>query len=133
MLLLLDGLVERNLVDPAARKSVAILFDYAAISRPGGRPRIPWPAARRRDLVRFLSWAQNPLIKRLNIAFCLVADKLTEFNDRLVESPHVAAIEIPLPDRAERLRFCAGRRSRARPAQAVPIFPPNSLPTCQTA
>ena len=56
-------------------------------------------------LVRFLRWAQNPLIKQVNMAFCLVADRLAEVNERLVQSPHVATIEIPLPDRDERLRF----------------------------
>ena len=34
----------------------------------------------------------------MNIAFCLIADKLSELNERLVQSPHVATIEIPLPD-----------------------------------
>ena len=56
-------------------------------------------------LVRFLSWAQNPLIKRVNIAFVLVVDKLVELNERLVQSPHVATIEIPLPDEKEREQF----------------------------
>src|SRR5262249_28373597 len=49
---------------------------------------------------------QNPYFKRVNMAFCLVADRLAEVNDRLVQSPHVASIEIPLPDRDERERFC---------------------------
>ena len=39
------------------------------------------------------------------MAFVLIADKLSEVNDRLVESPHVATIEIPLPDEAQRERF----------------------------
>ncbi len=36
VLLLLDGLIERNLVDPAARKSVAMLFAYAEYLVPAG-------------------------------------------------------------------------------------------------
>ena len=55
-------------------------------------------------LVRLLAWAQNPLIKRVNMAFCLIADRLAEVNDRLVQSPHVATIEVPLPNREERRR-----------------------------
>ena len=39
------------------------------------------------------------------MAFCLMADRLAEVNERLVQSPHVATIEIPLPDRDERCRF----------------------------
>jgi AAA+ superfamily predicted ATPase len=102
---ILDGFVERNLVEDApGRKSVAVLFEYAQYLVSAGDVDIlaRGQAAR---LVRFLSWAQNPLIKRVNMAFCLVADRLVEVNERLVESPHVAAIEIPLPDRDTRRRF----------------------------
>ena len=104
VLSLLDGLIERNLVDPAARKSVAMLFPYAEYLVPAGDldTLARGQAAR---LVRFLRSAQNPLIKQINMAFCLIVDRLAELNDRLVESPHVAAIEVPLPDRESRCRF----------------------------
>ena len=77
----------------------------------------PWLRGQGGRLVRFLRWAQNPLIKQVNMAFCLVADRLAEVNERLVESPHVAAIEVPLPDRDERCRFsrwAAGGQDLAR-------------------
>lgn len=107
VLLALDKLVERMLVeeDPGRRKSLALLFDYAQYIVPAA----DLPAMSRgsgTNLVRFLNWAQNPYIKRVNIAFCLIADKLNELNERLVNSAHAAAIRIPLPDREERLRFC---------------------------
>ena len=35
----------------------------------------------------------------------MVADRLSEVNDRLIQNPHVAAIEIPMPDSAERETF----------------------------
>ena len=41
----------------------------------------------------------------MNIAFCLIADRLAEVNERLLQSPHVAAIEVPLPADEERERF----------------------------
>ncbi len=56
-------------------------------------------------LVRLLEWAKNPVIKRQNIAFVLIADRIAEVDPRLTQNPHVAAIEIPLPGREERLRF----------------------------
>jgi SpoVK/Ycf46/Vps4 family AAA+-type ATPase len=59
------------------------------------------------------------LIRRLNIAFVLVADKLGELNDRLVQSPHVTTIEIPLPDRAERLRFLESKTRQWPPAKLL--------------
>jgi AAA+ superfamily predicted ATPase len=106
LLATLDRFIERGLLeeDPAKRKSVGIIFDYAQYLVPSGdlAGMARGPST---NLVRLLNWAQNPYIKRVNMAFCLVADKLTEVNDRLVQSPHVAAIEVPLPDKAERERF----------------------------
>ncbi len=106
LLAALDRFIERGLLeeDPARRKSVGIVFDYAQYLVPSGdlAGMARGPST---NLVRLLNWAQNPYIKRVNMAFCLVADKLSEVNDRLVQSPHVAAIEIPLPDKAEREKF----------------------------
>ena len=112
VLLLLDAFIERNLVDEAtARKSVAFLFDYAQYMLPAGDldALVRGQGGR---LVRFLRWAQNPLIKQVNMAFCLVADRLAEVNERLVQSPHVAAIEVPLarPRRAQPFQPLGGPR-----------------------
>jgi len=106
VLLGLDAFLERMLVeDPANRKSIAIVFEYAQyLVSAGDLDTVARGQAAR--LVRLLSWAQNPHIKRVNMAFCLVADRMAEVNDRLVESSHVAAVEVPLPDRDERRRFC---------------------------
>lgn len=106
VLLSLDRFLERLLIeeDPTKRKRVALLFDYAQYLVPAGDLG-SLSRGQGTHLVRFLSWAQNPYIKRTNVAFCLIAEKLSEVNDRLVNSPHVAAIDIPLPERDERLRF----------------------------
>jgi AAA+ superfamily predicted ATPase len=105
VLLGLDAFVERNLLEDAAnRKSVALVFEYAQFLLPtSDLDSLAQGHASR--LVRFLAWAQSPLIKRVNTAFVLITDKLVELNERLVQSPHVATIEIPLPDREEREQF----------------------------
>ncbi len=107
VLLALDRLLERTLLeeDAARRKSLGIILDYAQYVVPAGDLH-GLSRGQGTNLVRFLSWAQNPYFKRVNMAFCLVADRLAEVNDRLVQSPHVASIEIPLPDRDERKRYC---------------------------
>jgi len=107
VLLALDKLLERALLeeDPARRKSLGIVLDYVQYVVPAGDLH-GLSRGQGTNLVRFLSWAQNPYFKRVNMAFCLVADRLAEVNDRLVQSPHVASIEMPLPDRDERERFC---------------------------
>jgi ATP-dependent 26S proteasome regulatory subunit len=105
VLAMIEALVERIVLeDPGNRKSIAIVFEYGQYLVPAGDlgSLAQGSAAR---LVRFLSWAQNPHIKRINVAFCLIADRLAEVNDRLVQNPYVAAIEIPLPDRSQRRQF----------------------------
>jgi transitional endoplasmic reticulum ATPase len=105
VLALLNQIVERNIVsDSGKRISVAVLFDYAQYLLPSGDANALGPAQAAR-LVRVLGWAQNPYIKRTNIAFCLIADQLAELNDRIVTNPHVATIEVPLPDRDLRASF----------------------------
>ena len=107
VLLNLSRLVERTLLesDSTERRSLGVIFDYAQYLVPAGDINMI-SRGQGANLVRFLNWAQNPYIKRVNMAFCLIADRLAEVNDRLVQSPHAATIEIPLPDRAERERFC---------------------------
>jgi AAA+ superfamily predicted ATPase len=107
LLLALDRFIERSLLEesPARRKRIAILLDYAQYLVPSGDLGT-LTRGQGTNLVRLLNWAQNPYIKRVNVAFCLISDKLTEINDRLVQSPHVAAIMAPLPDRSERECFC---------------------------
>ena len=52
-----------------------------------------------------LNWATSPHVKRLNMAFVLIDEKLADLSERLTGNPHVASIEVPLPDEAERERF----------------------------
>lgn len=102
----LERLIQRNLLedDPAKRKKIAFLFPYGQYLVPAGdhASMARGPASR---LVRILSWAQNPYIKRVNMAFFLIAETLSEVHSRLVQNPHVAAIEISMPDELTRTRF----------------------------
>ncbi len=102
----LEQVIRRNLIQerPDQRKRIAFLFEYAQYLVPsGGLNMLARGEASR--LVRLISWAQNPYIKRINMAFCLIANKLSELNDRLVQNPHVAALEVPLPDESARRVF----------------------------
>ena len=118
VLQLLDQFIERNLVEnaPERKLRIAILFGYAQYLAPAG-DQTSLDRGDKSRLVRLLNWAQNPYIKQANIAFCLLADKLTEVNDRLVSSPHVAVIDVPLPDRDARLHFI--ERGDGHSAQAL--------------
>lgn len=101
-LFLLDRLVLSNLTaKEGERASIAILFDFASFVLPDDE-RGHGQAA---NLVTLLKWAANPYVKRSNLAFVLIDERLADFHDRLVSSPHVHTIEIPLPDERERLRY----------------------------
>ena len=96
---LIEETLDRNLIAKQSdRKSIAFLFEYAQYLLPTGdlNSLARGQAAR---LVRFLRWAQNPHFKQVNIAFCLVADRLMEVNERLVQNAYVSTVEVPLPDR----------------------------------
>jgi AAA+ superfamily predicted ATPase len=129
VLLLLDRLLERNLLEtePGRQKSIGILLDYAQYLVPAGELGGLTRGAGT-NLVRLLGLAQNPYIKRINTAVCLIADKLTEVNDRLVQSPHVATFEVPMPDQAARMAFIEGM-GRTQNLGALAELPPAELAT----
>ena len=103
VLALIDRLVQQEVMesDPHRRISLGVIVEHAQYLVPSAElGQMAGPQAAR--LVRLLSWAQNPYIKRHNVAFCLLADRLAEVNERLVGSAHVASIAVPMPDAAAR-------------------------------
>jgi AAA+ superfamily predicted ATPase len=107
----IDAILERNLIDPPdQRKRIAVVLDYASYLVPSGDVGSRSAAAR---LVRILSWASNPLLRRVNVAIVLIAETLTEVHPRLVTSSSVTAIEVPMPDLAERERFALATAAAA--------------------
>jgi AAA+ superfamily predicted ATPase len=102
---LLDRFVRNNLMAAEAdRLSLALIMDQASYVFPSGEPgRLNAQASS--QLVTMLNWATSPHVKGLNMAFVLVDEKLADLSERLTGNPHVATIEVPLPDEAERRRF----------------------------
>jgi len=102
---LLDRLVRNNIMAAEAdRISVAIIVDQASYVFPSGEPgRLSLQSSS--ELVRMLNWATSPHVKRLNMAFVLVDERLADLNDRLTGNPNVATIEVPLPDEKARETF----------------------------
>ena len=84
-------------------------------------------AAQGTRLVRLLSWAQNPYIKRHNIAVCLLCDRLAEINERLIGSPHLATLEIAMPDAAAREEFATWYDNRDGRLGNLTDFTPKQL------
>jgi len=110
ILLTLDQMIERYLLEdrPERRRRMAVVFDFGQYLVPPGDPvQISGRIASR--VVRFLDWARNPYIRRTNMAFILVCESLSEVNERLTSSPHVATIEVAMPGKATRLQFIQER------------------------
>jgi AAA+ superfamily predicted ATPase len=102
---MLDRFVQNNVMAADAdRASTAILIDHASFLAPSGEPgRLSSSAST--QVVTLLNWASSPHVKRLNMAFVLVDEKVSALSERLVGSPHVAGIDVALPDQTERERF----------------------------
>jgi AAA+ superfamily predicted ATPase len=108
VLALLDKLIQDILMeaDPAKRMSLGIVLDHAQYLVPAAELS-QMASTQGARLVRLLSWAKNPYIKRHNIALCLLCDQLAEINPRLIGSAHVATLEVAMPDAAAREEFAA--------------------------
>ena len=101
----IDRFVRNNIM--AAEKdrvSFALILDQASYVFPAGDPgRLSLPSSS--QLVTMLNWAMSPHVKRLNMAFVLIDERLADLNDRLTGNPHVATMEVPLPSEPEREQF----------------------------
>ncbi len=116
VLTLLDRFVRANIIAAPQRfVSTAVLIDQASFLFPTGEPgRTSFAAAAM--LVTLLNWAKSPHIKHMPMAFVLLDEKRSDVSERATGSPHVAAIEVPLPDAAARehfIRYTLGTRDLA--------------------
>ena len=94
----LDRFVRNNIMAADGdRLSLAVIMDQASYIFPSGEPgRLNLQASS--ELVTMLNWAMSPQVKKMNMAFVLVDERLSDVSDRLAGNPHVATIEVPLPD-----------------------------------
>ena len=101
----LDQYVRTTIIAPEdKRKSVALIVDQASYLFPGGEPgRLSLQGSAL--LVTLLNWATSPHVKRLNLAFVLIDERLSQMSERLAANPHVAAIEVPLPEEPTRADY----------------------------
>lgn len=99
----IDLLVQKNVMaDPEKRLRCAILIDHVGYVAPSGDN---LDLNEQTHLVTLLNWASSPYVKRLNMAFVLIDPRLSAVAERLAGNPHVASLEVPLPDADERTAF----------------------------
>lgn len=123
----LEQLIQRNVLqdNSSEQKRMGLVFEHAQYLLPAG-DLATMARGQASRLVRMIGWASNPYIKRLNIAFVLVAEKLSEVSERLTQNPHVATIEVPLPNVEERQRYVQQAAANVAP-EKMAGFTPESL------
>ena len=109
----LDQFVRTTIIAPEEkRRSFALIIDQASYLFPEGEPgRLSFQGSSL--LVTLLNWATSPHVKRLNMAFVLIDERLSDLSGRLAGNPHVAALEVPLPEepvRADYVRTVVGEK-----------------------
>jgi ATP-dependent 26S proteasome regulatory subunit len=125
---ILDRFVRGNIMAAEDdRLSVAVIMDQASYVFPSGEPgRLNMQASS--QLVTMLNWAMSPHVKRMNMAFVLIDEKQSDLSDRLTGNPHVATIEVPLPDRSARETFI-NALTREIPVKTFSDFETSELAT----
>jgi len=121
----LDKFVRGNIMAAEGdRLSLALIIDQASFIFPSGEPgRLNLQASS--ELVTMLNWAMSPQVKKMNMAFVMVDEKLSDLSERLTGNPHVATIEVPLPAEHERETYI--RASTEAPIGAYSDFDARQL------
>jgi AAA+ superfamily predicted ATPase len=101
VLSLLESYLRLRILDG---KGIALSLDFAETIAPAGDVS-SMGSEDRNCLVMLKRWAQNASFLSADVTFCLITESLAGLNAGIVQNPGVAAIEIPLPDEAERLAF----------------------------
>ena len=123
---MLDRFVQNNIMaEESDRVSAAVLIDHASFLVAAGEPgRLSQTASS--HVVTLLNWAASPHLKKLNMAFALIDEQVSAMSERITRSPHVATIEIPLPEENERRDFIE-TVVRGRDFAAVSDYAPHEL------
>ncbi len=84
----------------SALHKIAVVIEFAEFVIPRGDP-LQLGGAFSSNVVKVLGWANDPAILRSDIVTVLIAEGLHDLNSLVVENPHAAALNIPLPGEQE--------------------------------
>lgn len=83
---------------------LAVVLDFVQFIVPRGDP-VQLAGDISSNVVKILSWGNEPAIQSSNIVSFMVTEKLNDLNTLIVENPHAAKIELKLPTEQEMLEF----------------------------
>jgi AAA+ superfamily predicted ATPase len=113
---------------PEKRLRFALIVSNASYLFPAGEPgRLSFPASGM--AVNLLNWATSAQVKRLEMAFVFVDERRTDMNDRITGNPHVATIEVPMPEERERLGFVRDVASNMAGWSRISAYTPEQMAT----
>lgn len=95
-----------------SQKGVTLIIDFPEKLIPAAEES-GMSVEERINLVSLLKWAASPELRRADIGVVLVTESSAELHSDLLQNPHVAQMQLALPDAEERLRFLES----AAPAQ----------------
>lgn len=104
VLAILDRYLELILLKDGEKPSVAIILDYAHFIAPSTAVSHTTRELAA-NLATLLNWAKSPYFKRVSFAFCLISERLNDLHSSLTQNAHTTKIEIPFPDKQQRLQF----------------------------
>lgn len=94
---LLRSLHLQRLAAQDAPRRIGVVIDFAQFVVPRGDA-IALGGAFSANVVKVLGWANDPQVLGASIATVLVSEGLHDLSELVVENPHAAALQIPLPD-----------------------------------
>lgn len=96
------------------RVKIAVVLDFVQFIVPKGDP-VQLSGDISSNVVKILSWGNEPAIQTSNIVSFLVTEKLNDLNGLIAENPHAAKIELKLPTEEEMLVFLQWLKATAFP------------------
>lgn len=106
----LFGVKEADKALPALEKllltqdNVGVVIDYAETISPGGDPSFQSDADRR-AVVTLHRWSLDRRFENADNVVILVSELLTELSPKIVSNPKITAIQVPLPEEADRAQL----------------------------
>lgn len=88
----------------AGVSKIAVIIDFAEFVVPAGNA-LQLGGDFATNVVKCLSWANDPAILQSNIATVLISEQLNDLSDLIVQNPHAAKLKIALPDENEMLEY----------------------------
>jgi len=87
-----------------APNKIAVVIDFAEFVVPRGDP-LHLGGEFSANVIKVLSWANDPSILGSNIVTVLMAEGLHDLATLVVENPHASKLRVPLPDEKEMLAY----------------------------